>query len=230
MNYTNIVSAKSFIEPTSFGKIVHLYSDQLDSLPKENVFKSFLGLKEFFFKPGLGLLPHAHEDITAILVPIKGALAQKSKKNLDTIIFEGELQLLESTKEDLHIKYNLNKRKNLDCLVYYLSSKNKINCSKTFTLKNNINTITKVFESKLHNKEEETIHFYIGNYESNIKETTLLKKICKGVIIYMVSGEITLTKENKILKKKDTYAFWSNEALSFITNKNSKFFILEIHP
>jgi len=223
-----ILSTNRFIESTGFGKITHSHSEQFTSLPRINVFKSFLGLKEFLVKPGRGLLPHVHENMTAILVPLKGMLAQKSKKNPNTVISEGEVQLLQYRKGDLHIEYNLNKTKNLDCLVYMLSSKNKNNHSTVFKLRNQTNTIQKILESTLINNQEEKVRFYVANFKPNVQQTFSFKKSDKGIILYIVSGEIILNEENHTLKKNDTYALWNKETISFTTSKKTKFFILEI--
>ncbi|PVW12836.1 pirin family protein [Marixanthomonas spongiae] len=230
MNNKVILSTTKVVEPTSFGKITHRISDKFRPLPEVYPFRSFLALQEFFLKPGLGILPHTHEDVTAILIPLSGSLTQRSLKDGNTTITKGEVQLLCYEKGDMHLEYNQDKKENLDCLVFALASKNKENCTEIFKLTDKPNTISKVFDSKLINDQEKNISFYFVNYNAGVHKTHTFHNNKKGAIIYMVYGKIMLHNDTNspILKNRDTLAIWNESTITFTTHQNSKFFILEL--
>lgn len=225
-----ILSASRYVESTNFGNISHRFSDKNYSLPKVNPFKSLLALQEFFLKPGLGLLPHSHEGITSILIPLSGSLAQRNLKEGHVTISEGEVQLLCYEKGNMHLEYNHDKKRNLDCLVVSLSSKNKKNCNELFKLKSERNSVQKVFDSPIINDEKEHLHMYVGNYDAQKKHFCNLHPQRKGVLLYMVYGEMTVHNQEKshTLNKKDVFALWNKDDVYFTTSKKSKFFMFKI--
>lgn len=224
-----ILSSSRYVEFTNFGNISHRFSDKNYSLPKVNPFTSLLALQEFFLKPGLGLLPHSHEDITFILIPLSGSLAQRTLNKNPVTVSEGEVQLLCYEKGDMHLEYNHDQKKNLDCLVISLSSKNKVNCTEVFKLKSKTNCVQKIFDNPIFNEDHEHLYLYVANYDTIDNYNCVLHPYRKWLLIYVVYGEIVIHNHDKYytLNKKDVLALCNKDDVSFTIRNKSKFFILE---
>lgn len=210
-------------EKTGFGHILHSFTEKEEPIKSISAFDSFLGIKELFISPSLGVLPHKHENQTLIIVNLAGTLVQKPNLAASTLIPENHIQLIQY-KEGMHFEYNLDKMKPIHCLVFQFNSINKQNTSKLFKI-NQKNNFKKIFETKILTEKEQIISFYQGVLKKNSTKTLHLKNSRNGFIIYLFSGELQINETSK-LKEKDTIALWDEKSISLIANKESRFFIL----
>ncbi len=182
---------------------------------------------------GNGFGKHPHDNMEIISIPLEGDLEHKDDMGNETIIREGDIQVMSAGTGVFHSEYNKNENKDVKFLQIWLFP-NKRNVTPRYdqisikgqTKKNQLNQIL----SPNKNDEGVWIHqdawFHIGNFDKNKTETYQLKKTGNGIYLFVIEGNITV--DNQKLERRDGFGLWDIDQISINAEANSKLLIMEV--
>jgi len=182
---------------------------------------------------GNGFGKHPHDNMEIISIPLEGDLEHKDDMGNETIIREGDIQVMSAGTGVFHSEYNKNENKDVKFLQIWLFP-NKRNVTPRYdqisikgqTKKNQLNQIL----SPNKNDEGVWIHqdawFHIGNFDKNKTETYRLKKTGNGIYLFVIEGNITV--DNQKLERRDGFGLWDIDQISINAEANSKLLIMEV--
>lgn len=182
---------------------------------------------------GNGFGKHPHDNMEIISIPLEGDLEHKDDIGNETIIREGDIQVMSAGTGVFHSEYNKNENKDVKFLQIWLFP-NKRNVTPRYdqisikgqTKKNQLNQIL----SPNKNDEGVWIHqdawFHIGNFDKSKTETYQLKKTGNGIYLFVIEGNITV--DNQKLERRDGFGLWDIDQISINAEANSKLLIMEV--
>jgi redox-sensitive bicupin YhaK (pirin superfamily) len=172
---------------------------------------------------GMGFGTHPHDNMEIISIPLSGDLAHKDSMGNETIIRNGDIQVMSAGTGIQHSEYNYNKDKKVKFLQIWVFP-NKKNVTPrygqvTLKLEDRQNKLQQIL-SPSENDEGVWIHqdawFHIGKFDADFKTNYTLKKEGNGVYIFVLKGDVTIN--HQLLNERDGYGIWNTNQFEIQAN------------
>jgi redox-sensitive bicupin YhaK (pirin superfamily) len=180
----------------------------------------------------MGILPHKHQNLELITVPIVGTLVQKNNFGETNYLTPGKVQVMHTGSGVSHFEYNQSKDTTLNCIQFSLTPNIKYSYPKSevITLKTEKVGFQKIIGSNIDlnksSKNAKEVFLYYGFLKSNTKKKYLLKSANNSILILNISGVMKVNGE--LLEKKDILVLRDTDELNILSVKETKFFLIEI--
>ena len=182
---------------------------------------------------GMGFGTHPHDNMEIISIPLSGDLKHKDSMGNETIIKQGDIQVMSAGTGIAHSEMNANKDKEVKFLQIWVIP-NKKNVQPRYgqitldesKMKNNLLQVLSPNE----NDEGVWIHqdawFHMGNLEKGFSTTYQLKNKTNGVYAFLLQGNININNEQ--LNSRDGLAISETNEFTISANDDSKLLIMEV--
>lgn len=182
---------------------------------------------------GMGFSTHPHDNMEIISIPLSGDLKHKDSMGNETIIKQGDIQVMSAGTGISHSEMNANKDKEVKFLqIWVLPNKKNV--------KPRYGQIT-LDESKMKNNllqvlspdaddEGVWIHqdawFSLGNLEKGITKEYQLKGTNSGVYAFVLEGDVTINAE--ALNTRDGLAISETDTLNITADTDARLLLMEV--
>jgi len=190
-------------------------------------------LNDDIVAPGMGFGTHPHDNMEIITIPLEGDLAHKDSMGNETVIKQGDVQVMSAGTGIAHSEMNANKDKEVKFLQIWVFPKKK-NVQPRYgqiTLdagKMNNNLLQVVSPDE--NDEGVWIHqdawFSLGNLDKNFSTEYKLKNRSNGVYAFVLEGSVTINGEE--LNKRDGLEITETEVLQITSTADAKLLLMEV--
>jgi len=182
---------------------------------------------------GMGFGTHPHDNMEIVSIPLSGDLKHRDSMGNETIIKQGDIQVMSAGTGISHSEMNAN----LDSEVKFLQIwivPNKKNVQPRYgqiTL-DEVKMKNKLLQVLSPNENDEGvwIHqdawFSMGNLEKGLSTEYKLKKSNNGVYAFVLEGNVTINGEK--LNKRDGLAITETDALTITAVDDAKLLLMEI--
>ena len=182
---------------------------------------------------GMGFGRHPHDNMEIISIPTFGDLKHKDSMGNETIIKQGDIQVMSAGTGIAHSEMNANTDKEVRFFQIWLFPKQK-------NVEPRYGQYT-IDESKLHNNllqvlspdanaEGVWIHqdawFSMGNLDENFETSYTLKNKDNGVYAFVLEGDITINGQQ--LNRRDGLGIKETDLLHIKANSNAKLLLMEV--
>lgn len=182
---------------------------------------------------GMGFGTHPHDNMEIISIPLSGDLKHKDSMGNETVIKQGDIQVMSAGTGISHSEMNANKDKEVKFLQIWVIP-NKRNVQPRYgqlqmeEAKMN-NQFLQVL-SPNENDEGVWIHqdayFSIGKLEQNFTAEYTLKNKANGVYAFLLEGKATVAGEE--LSKRDGLEISETELFTVTANEEAKILLMEV--
>jgi quercetin 2,3-dioxygenase len=182
---------------------------------------------------GMGFGTHPHDNMEIISIPLSGDLKHKDSMGNETVIKQGDVQVMSAGTGIAHSEMNANKDKEVKFLQIWVFPKKK-NVQPRYgqiTLdagKMNNNLLQVVSPDE--NDEGVWIHqdawFSLGNLDKNFSTEYKLKNRSNGVYAFVLEGSVTINGEE--LNKRDGLEITETEVLQITSTADAKLLLMEV--
>lgn len=182
---------------------------------------------------GMGFGTHPHDNMEIISIPLSGDLRHKDSMGNETVIKQGDIQVMSAGTGIAHSEMNANKDKDVQFLQIWVFP-NKKNVQPRYgqitidesKLKNNLLQVL----SPNADDEGVWIHqdawFSLGNLEKGITTTYTLKGTDSGVYAFVLEGDVTINGES--LNKRDGLGISETDTLHITADADARILLMEV--
>lgn len=183
--------------------------------------------------PGNGFGKHPHDNMEIISIPLEGDLEHQDNMGNETVIRQGDVQVMSAGTGVFHSEYNRNKDKEVKFLQIWLFP-NKRNVTPRYD-QISIREIEKkneLYQILSPNSDDEGvwIHqdawFHMGNFDKGVSSKYNLKKKGNGVYAFVLDGDVTIA--NQPLNKRDGFGIWDASEIEIKADSNAKLLLMEV--
>lgn len=184
--------------------------------------------------PGMGFGTHPHQNMEIISIPLEGDLEHKDSMGNQTIIHNGDIQVMSAGTGIQHSEFNHNKDKEVKFLQIWILP-NKQNVSPRYDqvslkLQDRHNKLQQIL-SPNENDEGVWIHqeawFHLGKFDNATPFTYQIKKQGNGVYIFVLNGAFNVQQYQ--LLSRDGLGLWNIDSIELeAKSANAELLIMEV--
>jgi hypothetical protein len=182
---------------------------------------------------GNGFGKHPHDNMEIISIPLEGDLEHQDNMGNQTVIKQGDVQVMSAGTGVFHSEYNRNKDKDVKFLQIWLFP-NKRNVTPRYDQVSirEIEKANEFYQILSPNKDDAGvwIHqdawFHMGNFEKGISSEYQLKKAGNGVYVFVLEGEVNV--EGQALSRRDGFGIWDTDTITLEASNNAKVLLMEV--
>jgi redox-sensitive bicupin YhaK (pirin superfamily) len=182
---------------------------------------------------GMGFGTHPHDNMEIISIPLSGDLRHKDSMGNETVIKQGDIQVMSAGTGISHSEMNANKDKDVKFLQIWVFP-NKKNVQPRYgqitldesKMKNNLLQVL----SPNADDEGVWIHqdawFSLGNLEKGFTADYKLKGADSGVYAFVLEGDVTINGES--LNKRDGLGISETDTLHITADADARLLLMEV--
>jgi redox-sensitive bicupin YhaK (pirin superfamily) len=182
---------------------------------------------------GTGFPKHPHENMEIISIPLKGDLAHEDSMGNQSIIKEGDVQVMSAGTGITHSEYNPNKDIGTEFLQIWVFP-NKENVEPRYgqvhyaltERKNNFQMVVSPNKDDVDTWIHQDAWFHLADFESGFEKTYELKKKDNGLFLFLLEGEIEIGGEK--LEKRDGIGLLNLEEVNIKSKSDSQMLLMEM--
>lgn len=182
---------------------------------------------------GNGFGKHPHDNMEIISIPLEGDLEHQDNMGNETVIREGDIQVMSAGTGVFHSEYNRNKDKQVKFLQIWLFP-NKRNVTPRYDQVSirNLEKKNELYQILSPNKDDDGvwIHqdswFHMGSLDKDITTTYKVKKPGNGVYVFVLAGDVTIA--NQKLNKRDGFGVWDTDQIDIKADSDTKLLLMEV--
>ncbi len=182
---------------------------------------------------GMGFGTHPHDNMEIISIPLSGDLKHKDSMGNETVIKQGDVQVMSAGTGISHSEMNANKDKEVKFLQIWIFP-NKKNVQPRYgqiTLDvNKMNNNLLQVVSPNENDEGVWIYqdawFSLGNLGKDFSTEYKLNNSSNGVYAFVLEGAVTINGE--VLNSRDGLEITETEALQITSTADSRLLLMEV--
>jgi redox-sensitive bicupin YhaK (pirin superfamily) len=182
---------------------------------------------------GMGFGRHPHDNMEIISIPTFGDLKHKDSMGNETVIRQGDIQVMSAGTGIAHSEMNANSDKEVRFFQIWLFPNRK-------NVEPRYDQYT-IDESKLHNnllqvlspnagEEGVWIHqdawFTMGNLDEGVEKEYKFKKDGNGVYAFVIDGDVTINGQP--LNRRDGLGIKETDTLQVKADSNAKILLMEV--
>jgi quercetin 2,3-dioxygenase len=182
---------------------------------------------------GMGFGKHPHDNMEIISIPTSGDLKHQDSMGNETIIKQGDIQVMSAGTGISHSEMNANKNKEVRFFQVWLFP-NKKNVSPRYGQYT-------IEESKMHNhllqvlspnenEEGVWVHqdawFSIGNLDAGFETVYQVKRMENGVYAFVIEGDVTINGQP--LNRRDGLGILDTDIISVKADSNAKLLLMDV--
>ena len=183
--------------------------------------------------PGKGFGTHPHDNMEIISIPLEGDLQHKDNMGNETVIKEGDVQVMSAGTGIFHSEYNKNQDKEVKFLQIWLfpKSKNVTPRYDQISLKE-VEKKNEFYQILSPHAEDEGvwIHqdawFHLGKLDAGVKQNYAWKKAGNGVYAFVLEGTVKINDQE--LNKRDGFGIWNTEEIEITASSDAKVLLMEV--
>ena len=180
-----------------------------------------------------GFGTHPHRDMEIVSIPLEGDLKHKDNMGNETIIREGDIQVMSAGTGVMHSEYNNNPDKPVKFLQIWVIPKEQGVTPRydQISLKD-LAKENEFYQVLSPNKDDQGvwIHqdawFHIGNFTKGASDEYKIKKEGNGVYAFVLEGEVEIAGEK--LSKRDGMGIWDTDALTVKATEDARVLLMEV--
>lgn len=184
--------------------------------------------------PSMGFGTHPHKDMEIISIPLKGALRHKDSEGNETVIKNGEVQLMSAGTGVYHSEYNDSDKEDVNFLqIWVLPEKRGIKPrydQKSFSLeerKNKFQTVVSPISAPEEGvKINQQSYFSLIDLDQDKSAEYQLKNSKHGVYVFLLDGK--LEAANEILAKRDGLGVMGTDKLELKAKEKAQVLVMEV--
>jgi hypothetical protein len=201
--------------------------------PNKMQFGAIRVLNDDTVSAGMGFGKHPHDNMEIISIPTFGDLKHKDSMGNETIIKEGDIQVMSAGTGFAHSETNANRDKEVRFFQIWVIPKQK-NVEPRYDQK--AMDINKMHNNLLQilspNKKVEGvwIHqdawFHIGQLDKNFETSYTLKKAGNGIYAFVIEGDATI--EGISLNRRDGLGIEEADTINIKANSDARLLLMEV--
>ena len=182
---------------------------------------------------GQGFGTHPHKNMEIISIPLEGDLKHKDNMGNETIIKEGDIQVMSAGTGVMHSEYNNNPDQAVKFLQIWIIP-NQQNVTPRYdqiSLKE-IAKDNEFYQILSPNKEDQGVWiyqdawFHLGKFSKGSTSEYSLKKEGNGVYAFILEGEVEINGEK--LSKRDGLGIWNTSKIDMSVPENAEILLMEV--
>ncbi len=181
----------------------------------------------------MGFGAHPHDNMEIVSIPLSGALKHQDSTGRETIIKEGDVQIMSAGTGIQHSEYNASKTDPVKFLQIWVFPKQKDIApryeQKNFKEEDKVNRFLTVV-SPYQNTESiwinQDAYFSLSNLDEGKELTYQLHEANNGVYAFLLEGKIVAA--NQQLNERDAVGAYDTSEINIKAQKNSKILVIEV--
>ena len=180
-----------------------------------------------------GFGTHPHRDMEIISIPLEGDLKHKDNMGNETIIKEGDIQVMSAGKGVMHSEYNNNPDKLVKFLqIWVIPNKKSVTPRYDQISLADIAKENKFYQVLSPNKEDEGVWiyqdawFHIGKFTKGNADDYQIKKAGNGVYAFVLEGEVEINGEK--LSRRDGMGIWDTDQFTVTATEDARVLLMEV--
>ena len=180
-----------------------------------------------------GFGTHPHRDMEIISIPLEGDLKHKDNMGNETIIKEGDIQVMSAGTGVMHSEYNNNPDKPVKFLqIWVIPNKQSVTPRYDQISLADIAKENKFYQVLSPNKEDEGIWiyqdawFHIGKFTKGNSDDYQIKKAGNGVYVFVLEGEVEINGEK--LSRRDGMGIWDTDQFTVTATEDARVLLMEV--
>lgn len=180
-----------------------------------------------------GFGTHPHRDMEIISIPLEGDLKHKDNMGNETIIKEGDIQVMSAGTGVMHSEYNNNPDKPVKFLqIWVIPNKQSVTPRYDQISLADIAKENKFYQVLSPNKEDEGVWiyqdawFHIGKFTKGNSDDYQIKKAGNDVYIFVLEGEVEINGEK--LSRRDGMGIWDTDQFTVTATEDARVLLIEV--
>lgn len=182
---------------------------------------------------GMGFGTHPHDNMEIITIPLEGDLAHKDSMGNESVIKNGDVQVMSAGTGIMHSEFNPNHDQQTKLFQIWVFP-NKRNVTPRYQqISLNLEDRTNTFQQILSPNPDDDgvwIHqdawFHLGKFTKDSTEKYTIKKEGNGVYVMVVSGKAIINGQE--LKQRDALGVWDTNSFDIEMSANTEILLLEV--
>jgi len=182
---------------------------------------------------GTGFPKHPHENMEIISIPLSGDLAHEDSMGNNSVIKEGDVQVMSAGTGVVHSEFNHNKDKKTEFLQIWVFPKAQNveprygqHTFKKADRQNKFQLVVSPNEADVPTWIHQDTWFHLADFEEGFSETYQFKKKGSGLFVFVLEGEIEI--EGNHLDKRDGISITDTDKIAITTTENASFLLMEV--
>lgn len=201
--------------------------------PKRMNFGVLRVLNDDMVSESQGFGTHPHRDMEIISIPLEGDLKHKDNMGNETIIKEGDIQVMSAGTGVMHSEYNNNPDKPVKFLqIWVIPNKQSVTPRYDQISLADIAKENKFYQVLSPNKEDEGVWiyqdawFHIGKFTKGNSDDYQIKKAGNGVYVFVLEGEVEINGEK--LSRRDGMGIWDTDQFTVTATEDARVLLMEV--
>lgn len=202
--------------------------------PERVNFGALRVLNDDFVEAGMGFDTHPHNNMEIISIPLEGDLEHNDSMGNNTVISQGEVQVMSAGTGIRHSEYNKNSDRPVKFLQIWVFPKEKGVKPRYGQIRlNSADRLNKLQQIVSPDPEDEGvwIHqdawFNLGTFEPGKTTEYRIHNEGNGVYIFVLKGSVIVNETE--LSERDGFGIWDTEKITFISNnQGAEVLVMEV--
>lgn len=180
-----------------------------------------------------GFGSHPHRDMEIISLPLEGDLKHKDNMGNETIIKEGDIQVMSAGTGVMHSEYNNNPDKAVKFLqIWVIPNKQNVEPRYDQISLADISKENEFYQVLSPNKDDQGvwIHqdawFNIGKFSKGNSDEYTINKKGNGVYAFILEGEVEINGEK--LSRRDGMGIWDTASFNVKATEDARVLLMEV--
>ena len=182
---------------------------------------------------GMGFGMHPHDNMEIITIPLSGALQHRDSMGFNSIIKEGDVQIMSAGTGIRHSEMNPSADEAVTFLQIWIFPKEKNSepryDQQYFDVEERKNKLQLIVAPEKKGQEVQIMQdawFWLSNPEKGITQHYILQDKLHGVYVFLIEGQLSI--EGEVLNRRDAIGLNDIEEFTFTAEEDSKILIMEL--
>jgi len=182
---------------------------------------------------GKGFGTHPHDNMEIISIPLEGDLEHQDNMGNQTVIKQGDVQILSAGTGIMHSEQNKNKDEQVKFLQIWIFP-NKKNLAPRYDQVSvrDLQKKNELYQVLSPNPDDAGVWvnqdawFYMGDLDEGISQDYKIHKDGNGVYVFVLEGDVSINDQK--LNKRDGFGIWEINDFNVTANSNAKVLLMEV--
>jgi len=180
-----------------------------------------------------GFGTHPHDNMEIITIPLAGELRHQDNMGNETVIKEGEVQVMSAGTGIFHSEYNNRSDMDVSLLqIWVLPDRKNVTPRYDQITISDIAIENEFYQVLSPSKDDQGVWiyqdawFHFGKFEAGKSDTYNFKKEGNGLYIFVLEGEAEV--EGRFLERRDGYGVWDTNIVTVNATKDARLLLIEV--